>query len=225
MEKRRGTTVAVVAALIIAVVSLGIAFAAFSSTLNINGTATVQSSSWDIYFATAATGDNTKPSAQTDLSSEQIATSNRANMPVTASSTTANIVATTFTWAATFKTPGDQVKYTIYVKNGGSFAANVSNVTLPQLSCTGGANQAQADAVCAKIHYGLYEDASGTTPVSTSTATLGAGQTATYYLIAYLDPTGWEGQTDAGDNPVSLPSVNVVTSTIQATVSYQQATN
>ena len=58
MERKRGTTVAVVAALIIAVVSLGIAFAAFSSTLTINGSATVQTSNWKIYFTTSSTGED-----------------------------------------------------------------------------------------------------------------------------------------------------------------------
>ena len=79
MEKQRGTTVAIVAALIIAVISLGVAFAAFSTTLNINGTATVQASSWDVYFATAATGDNTKPSSSTALTTDQIQETNSNN--------------------------------------------------------------------------------------------------------------------------------------------------
>ena len=65
MERRRGTTVAVVAALIIAVVSLGIAFAAFSSTLTINGSATVESSSWDIHYSDVSGGTAPSSSGKT----------------------------------------------------------------------------------------------------------------------------------------------------------------
>ena len=50
MERKRGQIIAVVIALVVAVVSLGVAFAAFSTTLNISGTATVQASSWNIFF-------------------------------------------------------------------------------------------------------------------------------------------------------------------------------
>lgn len=221
MEKKRGTTIAVVAALIIAVVSLGIAFAAFSTTLNINGTATVQASNWDIYFMKAQNG--TKPTTETALDSSNIAESNiQTGIPETVTAT-GSIVATTLTWNATFKTPGDKVVYTVYVKNGGSFDAKVTNVTLPNPTCKSGDPLTTETAVCAHIKYGLYTDASGQTAVANG-QTLTAGATTTYYLIAYLDNEGWATDGTSGTG-TPLPTDNVVTDSIQATVTYTQASN
>ena len=100
-------SIAIVAALVIAVVSLGIAFAAFSTTLNVNGSATVQTSSWDIYFTGSSGG--TKPTSSTALPS--------GNISGTAQSKTGSIVATTLTWNASFKAPGEYAIFKVYVKN------------------------------------------------------------------------------------------------------------
>ena len=43
-------TIAIVAVLVISVIGLGIAFAAFSQTLTINGGASVQASQWKVVF-------------------------------------------------------------------------------------------------------------------------------------------------------------------------------
>ena len=107
MEKKRGTAIVIIIALLVAIVSLGVAFAAFSTTLNINGTATVQSSKWDIYFMTASGG--TKPSSSTALPS--------GNITKTAQSASGSILATTLTWTASFKAPGEYAIFKVYVKN------------------------------------------------------------------------------------------------------------
>ena len=203
MEKQRGTTVAIVAALIIAVVSLGVAFAAFSTTLNINGTATVQTSSWDIYFTSANIGE-----------------SNFAGATETASGS-GTIEATTLTWNATFKTPGDKVVFTIYVKNAGSYNAKVNGVNLGSKSCTLDTTNTPAETtVCGHIHYGLYTDNPTGNPSSATaldnTFTINAESTGVIYLIAWLDNTGWAS--DGSD----LPSNNVITNTIQSTVTFEQ---
>ena len=221
MERKRGTIIAVVAALVIAVVSLGIAFAAFSTTLNINGTATVQSSKWDIFFTSAASG-GTKPSSSTALPSANITESNTSGYPETVTDPSASIVATTLTWSVKFKTPGDRVRIKFYVKNGGDFNAKVDAISLPTLSCTGGANQTQANALpdTAKrqYYYGIYTNDGGTTALNTGRA-LDAGATDTLYLVAWLDDTGW-----ASDG-TGLPSSAVSTAQISATITYKQATS
>ena len=50
MEKERKIKVLSVAALLVAVLGLTVAFAALSQTLTINGSATVNTASWDIHF-------------------------------------------------------------------------------------------------------------------------------------------------------------------------------
>ena len=57
MEKERGAKVIAVVALLIAVVGLTIGYAAYASTLTINGSANVDPASWDVHFA-YKTGDS-----------------------------------------------------------------------------------------------------------------------------------------------------------------------
>lgn len=224
MERQRGTTVAIVAALIIAVISLGVAFAAFSTTLNINGTATVQASSWDIYWTNDGTNYTKPSSSQTLVSGTDFVESNSQSGISETVTASGSVVATTLTWSATFKTPGDQVIYTIYVNNAGSYEAKVTNVNLPTITCKSGNPLETETTVCGHIHYGLYTDANCTTPVSTSSSTIAAGGHTTYYLKAWLDNTGWtsDGTSATGD---LLPTANVVSDSISATVTYGQVTS
>ena len=129
MEKKRGTTIAVVAALIIAVVSLGIAFAAFSQTLTINGTATVTASKWDVHFE--------------NLSNPTISTG--------ATVTTApTLTDTSFSGlVVNFNTPGQSISYTWHVVNEGNFNATLSTSpsTLPSPVCKVGDDATATSAV------------------------------------------------------------------------------
>ena len=216
MEKQRGTTIAIVAALIVAVISLGVAFAAFSTTLNINGTATVQASSWKIYFSNSNTA-NSEPSSSTAIA--DITESNTQGLPETATGT-GSMTATEVTWNATFKTAGDKVVYKFYVRNDGAFDAKVSNTPAATaaggsgITCTKGGS-AEVD-VCSHIHYGLYTDAAGTTPVAQN-LTLAHNSYDEYYLIAWLD-TSYGGNDGTG-----LADGDVTTATITTTVTYSQA--
>ena len=201
--RQKGKTIAMVIALVIAIISLGVAFATFSTTLNINGTATVQSSSWDIYF----TGDGTnytKPTTSTALPS--------GNITKSASSITASgsVIATTFTWSATLKTPGDYVIYTIHVKNAGSYNAKFTSITKPAITCS-----SDPKSVCGHLHYGIYTNA-GCTSELAQNELLNSGATDTFYVKVWLDDSGW-----AADGS-GLPSANVTTNTISATVTYTQ---
>ena len=203
MERQRGTTIILVIALIIAVISLGVAFAAFSTTLTINGSATVQSSQWKVFFTTAS--DGSEPSSATSLPAASITKTG------TAASTSASLTSTVFTWAATFKSPGDTIKYKFYVRNTGNYTAKVKTVTLGNISCSTDPKNA-----CNKLSYGLYTDSAGNTPVAAN-QTIAAGSYAEYYLIATLDSS--YGGTDGS----GLVGSNVTTSTITATVEYEQS--
>lgn len=199
----RKITISIIVILVLAVISLGVAFATFSTVLNINGSASVETSSWDIYFTTLASG-GTRPSSSTAMPSNTITPTG------TVSDATASIVATTFTWSANFKSPGDKVVYTIYVKNGGSYNAKVTSINTPTIQCT-----TDPKNVCSKLSYGLYTDSAGTTELTTS-FTVDAGDTETFYLIAKLadDYGGTSGENLAGSD--------VTTSQISATVTFGQ---
>lgn len=216
MEKKKSTSVIVIITLIISLISLGIAFAVFSGTLYINGTATVEVSKWEMFFTTAEDGD--KPSTSTAIPDANILKSNSQQGVENTVTASGSMVATTLTWDAIFRTPGDTVMYTVYVKNDGSYNAKVTAVNLPTQTCTvktGTVNEAPETRVCGHIHYGLYLDTNGSTPVAVDQQ-ISAGTTQKYYLIAWLD-TNWAQ--DGSD----LPTETVKTDQISATVSFGQA--
>lgn len=139
MERERRSKVLAVIAILIAVVSLGVGFAAYSRELTIDGTATVEASSWEIRFENLGT----------------------AQLTGTAVEDTAPTINTNDTnigdYDVTFKTPGDSVSYSFEIANNGTFDAEITTLTVPTPSCTGSGLQAETDAanVCANLEYKL----------------------------------------------------------------------
>jgi hypothetical protein len=214
-KKKRKLYVGIMIAVIISIISLGVAFAAFSTTLHINGDSEIEPSSWDIYFTTADDGD--KPGIDgAEIPASKIQLSNLQPGIEPSVTATGSMVATTLTWHAVFKTPGDRVVYTVYLKNGGSYNAKVTNVNLPNITCYTGNPTIPETTVCSHIHYGVFLDANGETPVAVN-QTINHGTTQPYYLIVYLDNTGWA--LDGSD----LPTQTVYTNLISGTVSFGQA--
>lgn len=209
MEKQRGTTVAIVAALIIAVISLGVAFAAFSTTLNINGTATVQASNWSVFFASTSNGS--KPSAAAALPSTNI------TLNGSAQSTVANLSADTFTWAANLKKPGDYVIYTFYARNTGTYDAKVRSTLTPTVTCTfDQGTTGDADTFCAShIKYGIYKDSDCTTAVTADDPLTAATGYAQYWVkVELLNNFAQDGS--------DLPTTDVNVTAPVVTVTYDQ---
>ena len=149
MEKERGAKVIAVVALLIAVVGLTIGYAAYASTLTINGSANVDPASWDVHFA-YKTGDSLT-AAKTGLAVEN---------------TTPTLAATTISgFDVTLKAPGDSITYDFSVKNGGTLDAKLDTFTLGTLTCApnDGSTISQEDAtkLCGELKYTLtYADGS-----------------------------------------------------------------
>ena len=154
MEKRdRGFKVIAVVALVVAVVGLSIAYAGYTSTLTVEGTATV-ASAWKIVWDDL---DNGTASGYADLTGKTLAidSSKQAISGV----------------IGTLKAPGDSIVYTWNVENQGDIDATLAGVTLGQLSCapaTGSnATQAQATAVCADLTIAFTYDGQALTASTT----------------------------------------------------------
>lgn len=144
MEKDRGTRTLAVVALLIAVVGMTIGFAAFSTTLRIEGTGQVKGSKFSIIFAdlgdavtvgTAKEVTGGKPSIQTGntlISNYQVE----------------------------LMTPGDSISYTFKIKNVGTYDAKISAITMagreggPEFTFTGGSNTDQTN-VASHLSYTL----------------------------------------------------------------------
>ena len=122
---------ALIGALLAVVFVMAVGYAAFATTLTINGTAQI-SSNWDVHFdqtvktATAtkgvATGEET--SGSVELSSDNL----------------------TATLTANLKQPGDKVEYTLQPKNFGTITAKTTGFTAYVTSSTTGTADAQTAA-------------------------------------------------------------------------------
>lgn len=99
-----------IAALLIAVVALAIGYAAFATTLTINGHAVIDSN-WDVEII----------SITPSYSGTAVETTN--------SPTTPKFTATTATFDTTLKAPGDYATYTVKVKNKGTITAKLNSVS------------------------------------------------------------------------------------------------
>lgn len=157
MEKERGAKVIAIVALLIAVVGLTVGYAAYSSTLTINGTATVDPASWKVNFGykdgtTSLTGTKTGHATETTA-------------PTLADTTISG-------FDVTLKAPGDSVTYNFLIKNSGTLNAELASFTMGTLTCAPNAssNISQEDAteLCGELKYTLtYADGSTITTGTT----------------------------------------------------------
>ena len=207
MERRRGTVFVLAIALIISIIGLGVAFAAFSTTLNINGSATVQASSWNVYFTKTNKGSDpgsTGTSITPTLSNTQSGIASTA----TGSGT---LKTAEFTWSGTFKTPGDRISYTFYIYNKGTYTAKLTSITAQSVSCKIGTTT--ETTVCPYITYGVYTNSNGTTPLAAN-STIAADSCQQVYVIATLG---------ANLPASSLPTNDITVTPVSVTLVYSQA--
>lgn len=105
--------------LLVIVLLITVAFAAFSTSLNITGNASI-TSSWNVGF------DTTKQSGSGVIATTGTATAG--------SITYANAQSASF--SPSFVKPGDSVTYTLTIKNTGTLAASLGTPTLTSSTCT-----------------------------------------------------------------------------------------
>ena len=205
----KGFKVGVLVALIAMIVVVGVGFAAFTTTLNINGTAKVEASSWNVHFYQDPTGCAltnhcfTTGNTQSGISS----TTTIVSAPILTDTTISD-------WNVTFKTPGDNITYEFYVKNDGSFDAKISTLELPTPTCTGTGENAEADAanVCKHLEYKLVNEYG--VPVAVGETLRKTTGLKNYYLkLQYKDDV-----TDA-----ELPKGEVTISNLGFSIVYTQA--
>ena len=103
MEKQRKIKIISVAALIVAVLGLTVAFAALSQTLTINGAANVNTATWDVHFANLTGPDTTGTGVSNSDPILDATTIDNINMSVTK--------------------PGDSVTYYFDIVNAGTIDA------------------------------------------------------------------------------------------------------
>ena len=146
MENKKGLGIVGLVVLCLAVSAMfGVAYAAFTERLTIEGKATVKTSSWKIEFQNLQDADLTGSAEVVSKPEIQSDTTKISEFDVS------------------FSKPGDSVSYTFDVKNVGDYNAKVSSVTVPTPTCTGTGDNATNDAsnVCKYLTYTLtYSDGS-----------------------------------------------------------------
>jgi len=105
MKKKKNSSFVVIALLLIVTISIG--YAALSTTLNINGTSTIKTQTWDVHFANVKVTTNT-------------------GATVTKAPTITEGKTTEVTYNVALNKPGSVYEFTVDVVNGGSIAAKTS---------------------------------------------------------------------------------------------------
>lgn len=208
MNREREMKTLVIAALVISVVAIGVGFAAFSTTLQINGTATVNTDgkTWSVLFEKI---EKTSESTAGVDSTVPTITNGTAGVNVT------NTAISTIT--AAFSAPNQKLQYKITVKNAGTYDAKLTAASIPTLdtiTVTGTESAAATDATNVKNHLKFSFTKLDGSPVTVETDTLAAGATQDYlYTIEYEDLT----------NAAELPKAQVNISIPQTTLTFSQA--
>lgn len=105
MKKKKNSSFVVIALLLIVTISIG--YAALSATLNINGTSTIKTNTWDVHFANVKVTTNTAAT-------------------VTKAPTITEGKTTEVTYNVALNQPGSVYEFTVDVVNGGTIAAKTS---------------------------------------------------------------------------------------------------
>lgn len=201
MENDRGFKVIAIIALLIAVVGLSIAYAGYTATLTVTGTATVKAS-WDVKWTDLDGGAAT---GYANVTGKTLAVASDGQ-------SISGII-------GTLKAPGDTIKYTWNASNDGEIDATLTGVSLGSLSCapvTGGsktATQEQADALCAKLSVAFTYDSAAVTASTTGDLMAGNSKPVTM-TITYAEgaPAVIEGDVEVTLSTTSFNYVQRTTS-------------
>lgn len=184
-----------VSAIGLAVGVASVAWASFSSELKIKGTATVESTKWDVAYTNISNAITTGTTEE-----------------VTHPEMTATKVGD---YEVIFKNPGDSISYEITVKNSGGFDAEVTSVNIPTPRCIGSGDNAINDAknVCDNLSYTLkYKNSENSVTVGDKLNKKGEEKTL-ILTLKYADI----------DNENLLPLSNVTIDNLDVVVTYGQS--
>lgn len=189
MEKGRGTKALVVVTLLVSVLALSIAYAAYSATLLISGTVTAKKSSdaWNVHFESTDGSTTLTPTLG-------------GNAKVTSSATLTETKISDF--EITFYAPGDSISYNFEVKNTGSVDATLNKITLGSLSCskaTGTQQGTEADAnnLCGNLDMNIMKFDGNNISVGDK---IPAGSSEIYILSIIWD----ESDTNIYENDIAI---------------------
>ena len=192
MDRSKNYVVFGVLALVVSLVAVSLAYAGFTQTLTINGTATVKAASWNVHFANV-TNKQVTGTAEWDTQPAQDGATKIGD------------------YSVTLKTPGDKASFEFDVVNDGTFNAKLDSLTVGTPTCSGDNN-----FPCnTQLTYVLTEKGSSTAITAASAAhNLAAnGGKKTYVLtLTYVDR----------GNETVLPAADVTVTGLSVVFNYGQ---
>lgn len=162
MQKQKNFQLAVIGVLAFAVLFMSVGFAAYSSVLNINGTATVSGNKWSVHFVPA---------------SFQLADGSKTETSKTISDTSVE-------YTVDLEKPGDSYAFSIDVINDGTFGAKLNKITMTALT------DAQKKYLTYEVIYDgiTYQASADSLDIALPFAT-GANKKNVTVRVAYAAPT------------------------------------
>ncbi len=185
-------------AVVVSLLAVSLAYAGFSQTLTISGTATVKAAKWDVHFA--------------NLSQNTTGTT-VVNTPAQIKTGSTSIG----DYSVSFYSPGDSLTYTFDVVNNGNFAAKLTGLTIGTPTCkvtiTKETNTNTAN-VCSNTSYELFDNTTGTKLTAADNGVIAAnGGKRTLRLVLTYKTT---------NNEDFLAEADVDISGLGVTLSYTQ---
>ncbi len=166
MQKKKNFQLAVIGVLAFAVLFMSVGFAAYSQTLNINGTTHVAANKWSVHFVSDANAEGYFQ---------------RAAGSVTETSKTVSDTAVTY--EVTLSKPGDFFAFNIDVINDGDFNATLKTITMTALT------EAQQKYLTYTFTYDGLDYTSTATDLSIGLPyATGSNRKATAVKVQYVQP-------------------------------------
>ena len=194
MEKDRGFKLAAIAALLLSVIGLSIAYAGYTATLDVNGASATAASAWKVIWKDLDSGTFTGYATNEGKTLAIDSTNQRISGVL-----------------GTIKAPGDTIRYTWKAANDGEIDASITGVVVGTLSCapktgvTPAATQAQADALCAKLSLAFTYDGQALTTSTTGDLLKNTNKPVTMTLTY----AAGEAVTIDGDVTVSIGTTSI----------------
>ena len=210
MDKRKILGVGTIAmAFFMSIVAVTVAFAAYSSDLKINGSATAKGAKWSVVFSNL----------------QAVTLGNTAGVTSTAKETTAPEITgntTLGSYKVELQTPGDYAAYRFKIENTGDFPARIdTGFAMPTPKCTksasGGAND--GPNVCKNLEYTLKyitctKDATKNGNAVASGNSFPVGESCDVELRLYYKSTA--AQADLPVDDVEISDLNFTMTFVQA---------
>lgn len=192
MEKNKKNITIALVALLISILSVGIAFAAMSSTLTINGSAAFNPADWNVKFKSGTLQTSTVGAGE-----------------ITGSSPTLSATSIS-TYAVKLTKPGDAVRMTFIVENSGNLDAIIASLSKDAPVCTGtvGSSKAADEAlVCNNLVYTLTNGTVGGGTVATGQA---LAKTTTQTMVLNIEYPISMTAVPEDDVTITIPTITIV---------------